>query len=142
MTENRVPIEVVGVYARPAEEKNGVVSHFVLFKDKSKRRIPMFLGQCEAWAISLGLERKVPDRPYTFDAMLSCLSAAGATVTEVYINELKEETFYALVSLRVGEEVHEIDMRPSDAINLAIRIKCPILMNDEIIRAVLDGQRA
>lgn len=95
----------------------------------------MFLGQFEAWSISLGLEGKAPDRPFTFDVMLTCLAVAGAAVEEVYINELRDETFYALVSLRVGDQAHQLDIRPSDAVSLAIRVKCPIFMNEEIIEA-------
>ncbi len=110
MTVKRVPVKVVGVYAH--KDEGVVANHFVLFKDEAKRRIPMFLGQFEAYGISIGLEAKAPDRPYTFDTMLTCLSVAGAMVEEAYINELKDEVFYALVSLRVGDKVHQIDMRP------------------------------
>jgi len=127
VAEKRVPIKVMGVYAH--QDAEAVANHFVLFRDEAKRRIPMFLGQFEAWSISLGLEGKAPDRPFTFDAMLTCLAVAGAAVEEVYINELRDETFYALVSLRVSDQVHQVDMRPSDAVNLAIRVKCPIFMN-------------
>ena len=98
----------------------------------------MFIGQFEVWAISLGLEDKAPDRPFTFETMLTCLAVAGATVEEVCINDMREETFYALVSLRVGDQVHQVDMRPSDAVNLAIRAKCPILINDQVIKTVLE----
>ena len=98
----------------------------------------MFIGQFEVWAISLGLEDKAPDRPFTFETMLTCLAVAGATVEEVCINDMREETFYALVSLRVGDQVHQVDMRPSDAVNLAIRAKCPILINDQVRKTVLE----
>jgi bifunctional DNase/RNase len=138
MAEERVPVKVMGVYAH--QDEGVVANHFVLFRDEAKRRIPMFIGQFEAWAISLGLEDKAPDRPFTFDAMLTCLTVAGATVEEAYINDIRDETFYALVTLRVGDQVHQVDMRPSDAVNLAIRVKCPLLINDQVIKTVLENR--
>lgn len=133
MTEERVPVSVMGVYAH--EDAGVVANHFVLFQDEAKRRMPIFIGQFAARAISLGLEDKAPDRPFTFEAMLSCLLAAGATVEEVYINDIRDETFYALVSLRVGNQVHQVDMRPSDAVNLAIRAKCPLFVSEKVMQA-------
>lgn len=112
-----------------------MANHFVLLRDNRGRRVPIFVGQFEAWAISLGLEGDNPERPFTHDAMIRCLSAAGATIEEVYINEMRDETFYAQVSLRVGDNVQEIDLRPSDAVSLAIRVKCPLSMSEEIIKA-------
>ncbi len=133
MMEKRVPVEVAGIYAH---EDAGVVSnHFVLFRDEAKRRIPIFIGQFEAWAISLGLEDKPQERPFTHDAMIRCLSVAGAVIEEVYINDVRDETYYSVVSLRIGGQMHQVDIRPSDAISLALRAKCPILMNEKIIEA-------
>ncbi len=133
MSEKRVPVKVMGVYAH--DDAGTITNHFVLFRDQAKRRIPMFIGQFEAWAVSLGLEDKPQERPFTHDAMIHCLSVAGAAIEEVYINDMRDETFYSLVSLRVGDQVHQVDMRPSDAVNLAIRVKCPILMNEKVIEA-------
>lgn len=133
MAEERVAVKVMGIYAH--EDKGTVTNHFVLLRDDRGRRVPIFVGQFEAWAISLGLEDNKPERPFTHDAMILCLAAAGATIEEVTINEMHDETFYALVSLRVGDQVHEIDLRPSDAIGLAIRVKCPLSMSEEIIKA-------
>ena len=142
MAENRVPVKVKGVYAHEGTDEIAVGAHFILFQDDAGREMPMFVGQFEAWGISIGLEDTAPVRPFTFETMFTCLSVAGATVEEAYINELKDETFYALVSLRVNDEVHQVDMRPSDAVNLALRAKCPILINDEIIKTVLESRQS
>ena len=133
MTEKRVPVKVMGVYAH--QDQGTVANHFVLLRDGRGRRVPIFVGQFEAWAISLGLEGDMPERPFTHDAMIRCLSVAGAAIEDAYINDLRDETFYALVNLRVGDEVHQVDLRPSDAVCLAVRVKCPLLMNEAIIQA-------
>ena len=134
LMEERVPVKVMGVYAH--QEQGTVANHFVLFRDESGRRVPIFVGQFEAWAISLGLQGDVPERPFTHDAMIRCLEAAGAAIEEVDISDLRDETFYAQVRLRVGDQVHQVDLRPSDAVALALRAKCPLFMNEAIIRAL------
>ena len=131
--EERVPVEVMGVYAH--EDKGTVTNHFTLLRDNQGRRVSIFVGQFEAWAISLGLEGNKPERPFTHDAMILCLAAVGATIEEVYMNDLRDEMSYAQVSLHVGGQIHQVDMRPSDAIALAIRVKCPILMSQKVIEA-------
>ncbi len=133
MTEQRVMVKVMGVYAH--QDQGAVANHFVLFRDNRRRRVPIFVGQFEAWAISLGLEGDSLERPFTHDAMLLCLNAAGATIEDVCINDMRDETYYAVVSLRVGGQIHQIDLRPSDAVALALRAKCPLYMNEVIIEA-------
>ena len=134
MSDERVPVKVVGVHSfKDAAEAE---LYYTLLENEAKRQTRIYVGQCEAWEISRGLHEKMYERPLTFEAMLTCLAAAGATIQEVYINAVRDETFYALVSLRVGDQVHQIDMRPSDAVNLAIRAKCAILINEKIIGTV------
>jgi bifunctional DNase/RNase len=136
MTDNRVPVKVMGVYGfKDAEDVEWIYANF---EDESGRQIRIFIGQCEAWAIAQGLEDialdKAPERPFAYEAALACLTVAGAVVEESYINDVREGVFYALVRLRVSDQVHEIDMRPSDAVNFAIRTKCPLLMNEKVIQ--------
>lgn len=117
MPDERVPVKVMGVYANDGE---GIVSnHFVIFQDEAGRRLPIFIGQFEAWAISLALEGTPPDRPFTHDAMLTCLTVAGATVEEACISEQR----------------HEVDVRPSDAVALALRAKCPLFISETVMQA-------
>lgn len=133
MPDERVPVKVMGVYANDGE---GIVSnHFVIFQDEAGRRLQIFIGQFEAWAISLALEGTPPDRPFTHDAMLNCLAVAGATVEEACISDLREEVFYAVLTLRVSEQRHEVDVRPSDAVALALRAKCPLFISETVMQA-------
>ena len=133
--EERVMVKVMGVYAH--QDQGTVANHFVLLRDNRGRRVPIFVGQFEAWAISLGLEGDKPERPFTHDAMIVCLSAAGATIEDACISEMRDETFYAVLRLRVGDQVQEIDLRPSDAVALALRAKCPLYMNEAVIKAAV-----
>ena len=142
MTDGRVPVKVVGVYAfKDAEDVEWI---YVQFEDLAGRQPRIFVGQCEAWAIAQGLEdaysNKAPERPFAYEAALACLSVAGAVVEEAYINDAREGVFYALVRLRVGDQVHQVDMRPSDAVNLAIRAKCPLLINEDVIQFSIEAE--
>lgn len=138
MSNERVPVKVMGVFANDDKEKSdkeAVIHNFVIFQDEAGRRVQIFVGQFEAWAISLALEGPPPERPFTHDAMLNCLTVAGATVEEACISDLREETFYAVLTLRVGEQRHEVDVRPSDAVALALRAKCPLFISEAVMQA-------
>lgn len=135
MEEPRIEVKVMGVYAH--EEQDNTANHFVLFRDEQKRRLPIFVGQFEAFAISIALEGEQPERPLTHDVMLTLLTVTGGVLEEVCINDLRDETFYALAQVRVGDEVKEIDLRPSDAIALALRAKCPIFMVERVLLATV-----
>lgn len=138
MSDERVPVKVMGVFANDNKEKSdkeAVIHNFVIFQDEAGRRVQIFIGQFEAWAISLALEGTHPDRPFTHDAMLNCLAVAGATVEEACINDLRDEVFFAIVTLRVGEQQHAVDVRPSDAVALALRAKCPLFISEAVMQA-------
>lgn len=138
MPDERVPVKVMGVFSNDDKENNdkeAVIHNFVIFQDEAGRRVQIFIGQFEAWAISLALEGTPPDRPFTHDAMLNCLAVAGATVEEACINDLRDEVFFAIVTLRVGEQQHAVDVRPSDAVALALRAKCPLFISEAVMQA-------
>ncbi|HFE52749.1 MAG TPA: bifunctional nuclease family protein, partial [Bacteroidetes bacterium] len=87
----------------------------VILKDEVNRRwLPIVVGSTEAQAIALQLEKITPPRPLTHDLMKNLLISLGVKVTRVIVNDLRENTYYALISLRVDGEAKEIDARPSD----------------------------
>ena len=131
MDEERMELKVMGVYAH--QDQGTIANHFVLLRDNRGRRVPIFVGQFEAWGISVALESEPPERPFTHDAMLNLLTLTGGILEEVCINDLRDETFYAAGKVRVGEEVKELDLRPSDAISLALRAKAPIFMAERVL---------
>ncbi len=117
---------------------NLIGSHrVVILKDiDSERYLPVWIGPAEADAITVQLTDAMPARPLTHDLIVSLLVELGAKVRHVVISDLQNETFYARVLLqtRSGAEL-SVDSRPSDAINIAVRVKCPIYVEDDIMDA-------
>ncbi len=140
MPEERGAVKVVGVFA-PDEDETAAV-RFVVLRDEAGRQMRVFVGLPEAQALLFGLDGLPPDRPSTYDATLACLTATGGTVEEVCLNDLRDETFYAQVNLRVDEQLSSIDMRPSDALNLAVRARCPVFVREEVWQAAQKSEAA
>ncbi|MFW6357647.1 MAG: bifunctional nuclease family protein [Chroococcales cyanobacterium] len=109
-------------------------SPIVLLKDGSERRaLPIYIGQDQAKAIIGALERQKPPRPLTHDLYVNTLEAWGLKLERVIIHSLQDNTFYAVLSLRQGENKKEIDCRPSDAIAIALRTDSPIWVMEEVV---------
>jgi RNA polymerase sigma factor (sigma-70 family) len=112
----------------------GAFWHVILLKDESSRKVlPIWVGQFEGESIATGMERFSTARPMTYDFMASLLKALGAHVEEVRVETLKDETFYAVVKVRAGRTIREIDARPSDAIAVAVRMGSPIFVADDVM---------
>ena len=95
--------------------------------------LPIWIGHPEAAAILMKLQGATPPRPMTHDLVNDILGELDARVLRITVTELRENTFYAQITVqRDGTEV-EIDSRPSDAIALAIRAEAPIFAADEVI---------
>lgn len=123
-------MEVVGVAPEPNSNKP-----LVWLKDKDQRVfLPISIGNFEATAIYMELYDEPPPRPICYDLVRSVLSEVDAKVERVLISELKDDTYYARISLRSGENVFEIDSRPSDAIALALRLDAPIFAADAVLK--------
>jgi bifunctional DNase/RNase len=99
----------------------------------SELAVPIFIGQLEAHSILIGLGSVPMPRPLTHDLILSLMERFDAFLEKVEIIELKEGTFYSRIVLRQGERTVLIDSRPSDALSLAARVKCPIYISEAII---------
>ena len=97
------------------------------------RFLPIWIGHPEAAAILMKLQGASTPRPMTHDLLTEILSELDARITRITVTELRENTFYAQVTVqRDGTEV-EVDSRPSDAIALAIRAEAPIFAADQVI---------
>lgn len=106
----------------------------VLVRPKgSDLAVPIFIGQLETQAILIGLGGVEVPRPLTHDLLLSVLDSLGASLDRIEINGLKEGTFYArLVLFREGSSLL-VDARPSDAIGVAVRKKCPVFIAESVV---------
>ncbi|MBP0028384.1 bifunctional nuclease family protein [Roseofilum reptotaenium CS-1145] len=112
----------------------GTRSPIVLLKDTTERRaLPIYIGQDQARAIINALERQKPPRPLTHDLMVNVLEVWEMSLERVVVHALHDNTFYALLTMRQGDVVHEIDARPSDAIALALRTGTSIWVMEEVI---------
>jgi uncharacterized protein len=105
----------------------------ILRDDEGQRILPIWVGVFEANAIALQLENVETPRPMTHDLLKNVLSELHAGVERVVVNDLRENTFYALIYVRVGDSPLTIDARPSDAIALALRTRSPIYVEDHVI---------
>ena len=107
----------------------------VLLKDVGGDTVlPIWVGVYEANAIALEIEKVNTPRPMTHDLIKNVLMGLDALVHKVVVTELKEDTFYAVIWLEREGHVISIDSRPSDALALALRVDCPIFVEDEVLK--------
>jgi len=107
----------------------------ILKETGSETVLPIWVGIYEANAIALEIEKVSTPRPMTHDLLRNLLIGLEATVRKVVVTELREDTFYAVIWLDRGGEIISIDSRPSDAIALALRMDCPIFVEDEVLKS-------
>ena len=96
--------------------------------------LPIWVGAFEANAIALEIEKIIPQRPMTHDLLRNLIIESGLNVKRVVINDLKDNTFYALIEMANNKnDSINLDARPSDAIALALRLDCPIFVDQKVI---------
>ena len=106
----------------------------VLQDTNSDTLLPIWVGIFEANAIALQIEKVDTPRPMTHDLMKGLLNHLNAQVTKIVVTELKDNTFYASITLRVNGQEVDIDSRPSDALAVAVRTSAPIFAAEEVIQ--------
>jgi bifunctional DNase/RNase len=95
--------------------------------------LPIWIGHPEAAAILMKLQSQAPPRPMTHDLLSDMLEQLGAQVVRITVTELRENTFYAQITVTQDGTEIEVDSRPSDAIAIAIRSEAPIFAADRVI---------
>lgn len=111
----------------------------VVLRDwEGQRLLPIWIGPAEAKAIALELEGAQPGRPVAHDLLLQCLGFVRGRVARVIINDLQESTFYATIDIDTPDGMRHIDSRPSDAIAVAVRAKCPVFVDGGAIDALVE----
>jgi hypothetical protein len=98
----------------------------ILSERGGDRYLPIVIGICEANAIR-------PPRPLTHDLLCNIIENLGGEVVRMVISDLSDRTFYAQIIVDVGDEEIAIDARPSDAIALAVRVDCPIFIEEHVL---------
>jgi uncharacterized protein len=127
---NKIQCEILGLSSSPS---TGGAYAILLKEINGNRRLPIIIGAFEAQAIALEIEGIKPPRPLTHDLLKNVIDNLGASIIEVIIDELKENTFYAKIIIEVSALTNEIDSRPSDAIALAVRVQCPIYVSELVM---------
>lgn len=107
----------------------------VILKDEQANRwLPIVVGSTEAQAIALQLENINPPRPLTHDLIKNLLDSIKVGVSRVVVNDLRDNTYYALIGIERNGKSRDIDARPSDAIALALRMSAPIFVAEEVMK--------
>lgn len=97
------------------------------------RHLPIWIGDFEAHAIAMELQGAPSPRPMPYDLIKNLVADLNGAVERVIVNDLAHDVFFARIIVAVGGRSIEIDSRPSDAIAVAVRAKCPILVADEVM---------
>ena len=100
---------------------------------EGNRYLPIWIGHPEAAAILMKMQGAPTPRPMTHDLVTEMLGELNATVAKIAVTELRDNTFFAIITLQVNGSEVEIDSRPSDALALAVRTDAPIFVSDQVI---------
>lgn len=106
----------------------------ILAEEEGVRRIPIIVGTSEAQSIAIALERITPPRPLTHDLFATFAQAFGVRLCEVFIYKFEDGVFYSELLFDDGIKQIRLDSRTSDAIGIALRVKCDIYTTPEIVR--------
>jgi len=130
----KVTIADVVKQERKEEEGRTYAPYVIVLQDEvGKRALPIWIGSHEGGTIAIGLNEFSTLRPLTFNFFVSLLQAINAEVEQVRVETLKENIFYAIVKIRCGKKVSEVDARPSDAIALAVLTGSPIFVAEDVL---------
>lgn len=106
----------------------------VMLKDiDSEQQLAIWIGPCEAEAITIELQNTEVARPLTHDLLKNAIEAMGGNISHILINDLRNQVFYATLFVDVNGESKEIDCRPSDSIALAVRANVPIFVEEHVM---------
>lgn len=105
----------------------------VLKENGGEAVLPIWVGLYEANAIALEIEKVATPRPMTHDLIKNVLMGLDTVVHKVVVSELKDDTFFAVIWIEQAGRVVSVDSRPSDALALALRMDCPIYVDEEVL---------
>ncbi len=131
-------VRVVNVFEAISDNPatgESTTDYFVLLQDNRNRKLRIFVSREMAHSIYVGLRGVLSDRPLTHDFIKTCLGKLNASVERVVIDDILNVTYYARIILNNGEELIEIDARPSDAIALAMRCKAPVYAAESVLES-------
>ena len=108
--------------------------YVVVLEDVEKTRlVPIWIGVNEGNAIALEMQGEKFPRPLTHDLLVNLIKEMGGKTEKIVVNDLKENSYYALITIQHNGKTVEIDARPSDALALAVRVQCPIYIDEKVL---------
>ena len=107
----------------------------VLKETQGSGILPIWVGVYEANAIALEIEKVQTPRPMTHDLLKNMLTGLNVHVQRVVVSDLKDDTFYALIWMERDGQIISMDSRPSDALALALRLDCPIYVEEQVLKS-------
>jgi RNA polymerase sigma factor (sigma-70 family) len=135
--QKMIEVEIADVIATESkDEKTGQTSsvYVVVLLDETGRRVlPIWIGPTEGRSIAIELRQVELPRPMTVTFMARLMDAADAKIEQVRIERLVDDTYFAVVQVRRGDETREVDARPSDALALAAHAGCQIFAAEDIL---------
>lgn len=124
------PVQILGVHLEPT---SGTPLVLLREDDGPQRVLPIFVGHVEAAAIALALDGQTPPRPLTYDVMANLVLSLDGRVDRVEVTELRDGTFVAELAVTGPGGERRLDVRPSDAIALAVRVEAPVFVSDAVL---------
>lgn len=125
-----VEVSVIGI----AQDRYTGMPIIILGNEQERFAVPIWVGNWEAELLETELLGAVPPRPFPYDLIRELLSIFGGEVERVVINDFDKGIYFAVIEVRRADgEVLRVDSRPSDAINLAVRVNAPIYVKKEVI---------
>ncbi len=127
-----IPVDVMGVYM--TNTPHGLTPVVIISNDEGEI-MPIYVGMSEGVSINSAANNSVTPRPMTHDLMTSILERLDASISCVFIDEIKDGIYYARLSLNYDDTTIEIDARPSDCISLAVRTNAPIMVHSSVFHS-------
>ena len=130
MQTNKIKLRILGISY--SQSQSGAYA-LIMVENEGKRRLPIIIGSFEAQSIAIELENMKPTRPLTHDLFKIFADSFSIIIKEVIIYKFTDGIFFAKLICFDGQKTIEIDSRTSDAVAIALRVKCPIFTYDSIL---------
>jgi bifunctional DNase/RNase len=111
----------------------------ILQEQGSKRLLPIWIGQPEAESIAMHINHVKRERPLTHDLCRNLIVGLGASLRRVQITKVQKSTYFAELHLSIGDQLVQVDARPSDSIAIALRLGAPIFVQESLLTTIEDG---
>ncbi|MDF1558196.1 MAG: bifunctional nuclease family protein [ANME-2 cluster archaeon] len=130
--DNFIPVDVMGVYMTSTPHG---LTPVVMIHNEGGEIMPIYVGMSEGVSINSAANNEVTPRPMTHDLMTAIIEQLGASISCVYIDEIKDGIYYARLILSYNGSTIEIDARPSDCISLAVRTGAPMRVRRSVFQS-------